>query len=140
MRINGRTLPEAQWESDNTDGDAQTSKTRKGLFPPRVALRFKVVCGYLVPEPRGSETAQLVSHNSDVGPVQSHAPRCQTRQALLTIRLLPLRYFSTSYKLLTETLALGIIVRGLRALRGPGGSSLHGRGKFTSYALSRFHV
>lgn len=76
----------------------------------------------------------------DAWPVVSHTPQRKNTPGLLTIRLLPLRYFSTSYKLRTETLALGIIIRSLRAVRGPGGSSLHGPGKFTSYALSRFHV
>lgn len=76
----------------------------------------------------------------DVWPVQCDTLRCKNTPGLLTIRLLPLRYFSTSYKLRTETLALGIIIRCLRAVPGPDASSLHGPGKFTSYALSRFHV
>lgn len=76
----------------------------------------------------------------DVWPAQYHTRQSKDTPGVLTIRLLPLRCCSTSYKLRTETLALGILIRCLRAARGPDASSLHGPGKFTSYALSRFHV
>lgn len=54
---------------------------------------------------------------------------------LLTIRLLPLRYFSTSSKLRTETLALGIIILCVRAVRGPD-ASFQASSRVTSYLVS----
>lgn len=51
-------------------------------------------------------------------PVQGHTPPGRNTAGSLTIRLQPLRYFSTSSKLRRETAALGIIIRCLRALRG----------------------
>lgn len=141
------TIRDARCEPVSIDRDAQDT-----LVPPKhggeVAFRsscalkwFVVLCWWNRAALKRRNWFRMRARGGmDVWPAECHKVQCKNTPGLLTIRLLPLRYFSTSYKLCTETLALGIIIRCLRAVRRPGASSLDGPEKLASYALSRFHV